>query len=55
MLQMIKDHISYQVKFPRWETIVGAQRDGIQPELTGHALPTSVDVFRFVAIKAIKE
>ena len=55
MIQMIKDHLSYQVKFLRWKTIVGAQRDGIQPELAGHALPTSVDVSWFITIKAIKE
>ena len=54
MIQMIKDRFSYQVKFLRWKTIIGTQRDGIQPELAGPALPTSVDMSWFITIKTIK-
>ena len=55
MIQMIKDRFSYQVKFLRWKTIIGTQRDGIQPELAGPALPTSGDMSWFITIKTIKE
>jgi hypothetical protein len=54
-IQIIEDNPSNPVKLPRREAVIGAQDNGVQPELAGHSITSYMDMPGFIAIEAVKE
>jgi hypothetical protein len=47
--------IANDTEFVRGKTVVGAQFNGLQPELAHHVLSANMDVQGLIAVEAVKE